>query len=849
MNKKIVGFVLAMCLVVGLGSSSFARVEFEAGAGLSQGSDGVVMTIDYESDMKKFAESKKGDLETFFGYAAGTMTYAASKTSLSFYDAYGLKVSYGVTGDEKTATKNSDGTVQQYTKYNYTVQSLNLNASDYDKIQKEYGGDLKRYLVEGLGVNEKALKTNKGDGKGGILKYVYETDENGKLKKDANGKYILKKDKNGKPIESVDGNGNTVMEDAAWLQDASKWLEGGINFSVSLSLGGNDPTVTLSENGKANATLGTYYTTETVNGKEVAKKTTYVATSYQYSSNGFLMQTKNAELVDTSTSDKKAKYELQYSITVMNAKGQQSYTYKVDKNGKAQNYTKKTMSVKDNKVTYTEDKDSSGNKVTASGHTADFYYSANGSLSKVTDNTTGNTTHYVAGRPSYVTNKEGGMISQNTYVNGILQKSQTFNNGTVVNTTVFDAFGRELGTVNGNVGYNKAVAAIIDVRDTGVVKNDCIVQSYKVYNDMTAPLTGFKGNTYGYTTAIKDVAVTTGDDKANVEKSLSGDHYFIKENGKWKQVSKSEYESSSASSSSKRTVKITSHDGIAIMSDDDANFLCNNFGIAKSKKQKLGEISIGGKKKYANHEDKDMVTFSIKDSSDAKKLFGAFGIEVDDSAKANVAKANDGSSIKGQWLGKSYVVNTHKAATLTVTTFSQGVRIKQTTVNAKNDSNKSTLVSYNKMDPAVVGTVKEIVTVDGKQYAVLTDAQVDLEDGEGFKSADGEEIYVCIDGLSDEEKANLKEGSTFAAAGYIDTTVDGKMAINNLYAKEVGGSNVDNMVQSFSATLAGNAEYKANVQLNMLTFAKAAADGKTYNDVKGGWKLLLEYGGGAPAIF
>ncbi len=230
-------------------------------------------------------------------------------------------------------------------------------------------------------------------------------------------------------------------------------------------------------------------------------------------------------------------------------------------------------------------------------------------------------------------------------------------------------------------------------------------------------------------------------------------------------------------------------------------------------------------------------------------MFGAFGIEVDDSAKANVAKANDGSSIKGQWLGKSYVVNTHKAATLTVTTFSQGVRIKQTTVNAKNDSNKSTLVSYNKMDPAVVGTVKEIVTVDGKQYAVLTDAQVDLEDGEGFKSADGEEIYVCIDGLSDEEKANLKEGSTFAAAGYIDTTVDGKMAINNLYAKEVGGSNVDNMVQSFSATLAGNAEYKANVQLNMLTFAKAAADGKTYNDVKGGWKLLLEYGGGAPAIF
>ena len=202
-------------------------------------------------------------------------------------------------------------------------------------------------------------------------------------------------------------------------------------------------------------------------------------------------------------------------------------------------------------------------------------------------------------------------------------------------------------------------------------------------------------------------------------------------------------------------------------------------------------------------------------------------------------------------LGNEYSVTKHDSATLTVTTMSQGVSIKQKTVDAVGDCSTETLKGMQYAhDPAVVGKVDRIETINGKQYVVLKDAKVDLEDGEGFKSAAGEEIYVDISGLSDEEKSGLKEGSAFAAAGYIDTSVEGHLAINNLYARKIGGSDVDNMVQSFSATLEGNATYQANTVSNMIAFAKAAANGEIARDIMSGANIIMKYGSGeAPALF
>jgi len=872
MNKKIFGFVLAMCLVVGLGSSSFARVEFKAGAGLDSDGDGVVLTIDYETDMKKFAESKMGDLVTFFGYAAGSMTYVANKTSVSFYDANGLKVSYGVAENasynkemetynkEKKEGKNPE----KPQKYTYTLQSLNLSANDYAKIKEKYGhlsaeDALKEYLIKDLGVNEKALKVNETDKKGNI---VYEKDSSG------------------------NDTDKPKMIYAAWFKNAATWLDGGINCSITINLGGSEPTVTLSENGKASATYGSF------------KGESYIATAYEYNDSGFLVQTRNAELVETSASDDKAQYKLQYSITVMNEYGQQAYTYKVDEKGNALAYTKKKMKVDEDtgNVRYEDTKEKSD----PGAHTVDYHYSANGSLESVTDNTTGNTTYYVGGKPAYVTNAENSVISKYNYENGILKSVQAFNNGTVVNTTVFDPFGRELGTVRGEVGYDRAVEEIEKIRDSGAVDDTSIVQSYKVYNDMIAGMsdaarkkhfgkanyTEADSTTYGYTSAIKDVTVTTGKTDNNVEQRMDGDHYWMKKNGQWVSVSVDEYEKAKKNGKTECKVgddgnvtdgdlmKITvkSVDDIACMSEDDAKKLCKVAGISYSSSghKKLGDIS-GGSSKLKESDNKDLVTFDVGTNRDtaenkkkmevARKIFKAFGLSVPDNVKGDQFKAGDKTLSGGHYLGAKYKINDNRAATLSVTSMSQGVRTQQKTVNAykvnkdgtpstTDDDRTKTLVSYSwTSDPAVVGKVDRIETIDGKQYVVLKDAKVDLEDGEGFRSADGEEVYVDISSLSDEQKANLKEGSTFAAAGYIDTSVEGHMAINNLYASEVSGSGVDNMVQSFSASLAGNATYQENVKLNMITFSKAAADGKTYNDVKGGWKLLIEYGGGAPAIF
>ena len=851
-----------MCLSVCLGSSSFA-IEFTAGEGLG-GENGVVVEYNYSeqnTDLTNAIDKLKGNLETFFGYAAGTMTFVQSKTSVSFYDGNGFKLAYGISENDSYKSDQAEGPNNQ--KYKFTLQSINLGISDYKRIKDEFGGDVKNYLVNGLGISEAALKVNKTED-GCLMKY--ELDENGNKISDGKGGYKY----------SATGKGDTVMDDPAWLKDASNWIQGGVNFSMTINLGGSEATITLSENAKQKSTLGSF------NGKS------YVSSSSQYNEGGFLLSTTNVELaVSSSTDSGTTKYEKQYSVTVMNSKGQQDYTYKTNANGEAIEYTKKEMkTTTDDNGNMSIDYIETDKK--ASGHTIDFSYTSNGTLKSYTDNTTGNTTHYAAGQVSYVTNEKNAIVSRYNYENGILKTVQSFNNGNVVNTTIFDAFGRQLGSVYGDVKYNTAVSAIQSVRNTGIVSDNCIVQSYSVYNDMIGSMSsaakekhGISGNTtttYGYLQAIKSVNVTPGTTE-DTTATLNGKHYFIKgSDGKWKSVTEAEYnEQKNKDKNSVREIDIRTEGGIAFVNKEDAKFLSALIGVSDDTDKedegnwiRMDKVKSDGKYIFAGKEKSDQYyafNFGSGDGTkgakkawsgassvraEATKIFAALGITVPDNFDVDSFKQTEtGKTLSGMHLlGNEYSVTKHDSATLTVTTMSQGVSIKQKTVDAVGDCSTETLKGMQYAhDPAVVGKVDRIETVNGKQYVVLKDAKVDLEDGEGFKSADGEEIYVDISSLSDEEKSGLKEGSAFAAAGYIDTSVEGHLAINNLYARKIGGSDVDNMVQSFSAKLAGDAEYKANVQLNMLTFAKAAADGKTFKDVKGGWKLLSEYGGGAPAIF
>lgn len=135
-------------------------------------------------------------------------------------------------------------------------------------------------------------------------------------------------------------------------------------------------------------------------------------------------------------------------------------------------------------------------------------------------------------------------------------------------------------------------------------------------------------------------------------------------------------------------------------------------------------------------------------------------------------------------------------------------------------------------DPAVVGTVTDIVTINGKEYAVLKDAQVDILDGKGFQSADGEEIYVCLEDL--DEKPEI--GDTFSAAGYIDTDADGKFAINNVYASNISDKDVKAAAEDFAKDLATNDTYQTNLKSNMEFFQQIGFNG----DWQTGWNLLTK---------
>ena len=135
MNKKIIGFVLAMCLSVCLGSSSFA-IEFTAGEGLG-GENGVVVEYNYSeqnTDLTNAIDKLKGNLETFFGYAAGTMTFVQSKTSVSFYDGNGFKLAYGISENDSYKSDQAEGPNNQ--KYKFTLQSINLGISDYKRCKE-----------------------------------------------------------------------------------------------------------------------------------------------------------------------------------------------------------------------------------------------------------------------------------------------------------------------------------------------------------------------------------------------------------------------------------------------------------------------------------------------------------------------------------------------------------------------------------------------------------------------------------------------------------------------------------------------------------------------------------------
>ena len=693
MNKKLMSLVLAAAFVTSLGAVSWARVDlgnvgdvFSTGGGSTSQ---IGITIN-NSDLTKFAETTLGNLVTVFGYAAGTMTYAASKTGIQFFDSKGLKAAY-------TVTENANGG------YNYDIAALNISSSDRTAITN--AGGLKQFLLN-CGIDQSALQT-------------VSTNANGDIQFDA--------------------NGNEVMMDAAWLADGTvtDWLDRGLNFSATISLGGSDPTVTLSENGKEAYTYGTF------------KGASTMLTEYNYS-NGFLSSTTNLQLkADMDASGKIISYHGASSVTEMDSFGRQSKVYEIDG-------TNRQL-------------------------TTEFNYSNNGSLSTYTDMTTGDTYHYVAGQMSYITNNEGKVTSQRNYKDGILRSVQSFgSDGVVSSTTIFDDFGRNLGTVEGNVDYSTAKAAIIAVLNTpdGVTSStasNCKVQSVQIYKDyvgkyaFASDLASQANKTYGNTTAIAERRITTGgtdtsgkttDDTTVATTELKGVH-TVTVAGVQTTINIDSVGVGSSGDNAGKSLDI------AAMSRADAEALCRAAGI------EINDDNIKQISSVSGTGVTDTTLYTINGASNVQKAMSALGI-------SNVTTTTDRLGVGASLMSASYKTTTTRTVTqayakITTTCYVQGIRTKSYEKSLGYSERSTSAISTSTKDPVVTGTLLGTTVVDGRTYAMVGNADVNIMDGTGFKAAEGETIMVDITG--NEAMINVAAGEKVMFMGDVAQSVNGHLAI------------------------------------------------------------------------
>ena len=166
MNKKIVSFVLAMVLSVGLGVSSLFAYEYTGGTKNAgsitidpQNLAGLAGNIDKftgeEKDIKG-AETTTTRICAVFNYTAGIVTTAIdADRNITIYDQGRYRATLGY---------NDDGT--------YTITNFAIYGTDWDKIEGFAGATdgekLKNFLLY-MGVSESALQCYAKDEDGNFL--------------------------------------------------------------------------------------------------------------------------------------------------------------------------------------------------------------------------------------------------------------------------------------------------------------------------------------------------------------------------------------------------------------------------------------------------------------------------------------------------------------------------------------------------------------------------------------------------------------------------------------------------------------------------------------------------------
>lgn len=220
MNKKILSFVLAMVLCVGLGSSnvfgtgfsvSLSNLSDQYGAGDVESNKG--RDKDDVNDVAG-AKDKTNDICAVFNYASGVVISMMDQDkTITLYNAGSpfLTMKY----NEEVGKEAGKGVGS------YTLAGINISGSDYKNVVAKSGG-LESFLKK-LGVTDKQLQHSKID----------------------------KSDPNGIKID------NTQQEKVSWISKAESELSLGINHSISIDFtASGGASVSFATNGKQTMTIG-----------------------------------------------------------------------------------------------------------------------------------------------------------------------------------------------------------------------------------------------------------------------------------------------------------------------------------------------------------------------------------------------------------------------------------------------------------------------------------------------------------------------------------------------------------------------------------------------------------------
>ena len=701
MNRKLLSLVLAAVFTVSLGTMGFSAYEEYANAFNAHygGADGSGRTHTY--DINDAKDVLGGNITQVFGYYGGSLvSVKGANGSFTLYDSYGPRFSVSNKGDI------------------WEVTGVELRTSDLEKM-KQY--DTAEAFFKTMGYNIKMTD-------------MTDTDSNGNQK------------------------GTTAYVSKEWWDKVKSTLSKGANYSISISAGSaaTGPLATINENGKRMQTF------QTNNDSSTGIKT--VAT-YYYDSRGFLIgQGSLTEEGEKSANGQQTnKYKMTYTAI--------SY----DKNGVRTDTTYKLFNWSNNPAATIQgglasgEIPKAGSKKTGSvGEiTSVTKYSANNSTLYSKDYTNNQTTYYANGQQSYtVDDKTGETIDLYSYTsNGIatahFNANGTDSNGNKVGTTtLYDKWGREAGKVNGGLTDGKNPFKNASQRAKDLADMGAIVGGTKTAADLAAQYDydeskGQYKAKAGTGTRIQSVNIYA-DQILNTNNPAIMTNGFIDMNKVHSQINAGNLNSILKSnglsgmgytnSDIKRMLKFSQggSSALAISSIQHSTWDGDNIP---------GKSGVTGSSDYSN----------VKKTSTSKTVTTSASFGSNNQGSTQKTESNTKTCCAGVTFNNTILFGGAQAYVTTHHVVTQQYSATTTTNWVESDpavsgqlwspkDNKELVAMANKLgvdindEKAMADLANGFYTdANGQTYAILAADSINIMDGKGFHSAEGETMLVAID--------------------------------------------------------------------------------------------------------